>query len=82
MGSASPEKNRLDYRQEARDIRATAWELREIEAREQLFMIASLYDKLADLSDRLIPSLNATLSDCLPRKVGDKTGTTDAMQEK
>lgn len=77
MGSAPPEKNPLDYRQEARNIRAMAWELREFEAREQLFMIASLYDKLADLSDILIPSLKARLSDCLPGKVGDKTGATD-----
>jgi hypothetical protein len=41
-------------------------------------MIASLYDKLADLSDILIPSLKARIADCFPREVGDKTGTTDA----
>jgi hypothetical protein len=34
-------------------------------------MIASLYDKLADLSDILIPSLKARISDCFPREVGD-----------
>jgi hypothetical protein len=55
-----------------------AWELREFEAREQLFMIASLYDKLAVVSDILTPSLEAKVSDCLPREVGDKIGTTDA----
>ena len=80
MGSAPPEKNRLDYRQEARNIRAMAWELREFEAREQLFMIASLYDKLADVSDILTPTLEAKLSGCcLPTEVGDTTGTTDAV---
>ena len=41
-------------------------------------MIASLYDKLADLSDTLIPSLKARISDCFPGEVGDMTGTTDA----
>jgi hypothetical protein len=71
MGSAPPQTNRLDYRQEARSIRARAGELREIETREQLFMIASLYDKLADLSDILIPSLKARISDCFRREVGE-----------
>jgi len=47
-----------------------AWDLRDIEAREQLFMIASLYDRLADLSDILIPSLEAKLSGCLSPGVG------------
>jgi hypothetical protein len=79
MGAAPPGKNRPDYRQEARDIRAMARELRDIEAREQLLVIASLYDKLAALSDVLIPSLEAKLSGCLPPEVGDTTGTTDIV---
>ncbi len=47
-----------------------AWDMREFEAREQLFMIASLYDKLADVSDTLTASLQAKLSGCLPIEVG------------
>jgi len=57
-----PEKNQ-DYRQEARDIRAKAREVHDSEARAQLLLIASLYDKLAYLTDILVPSLHAKLSD-------------------
>jgi len=59
-----PEKNQ-DYRQEARKIRAAAWEVRDVEARAQLLLIASLYDKLADHSNKnaLVPSLQAKLSE-------------------
>jgi hypothetical protein len=56
-----PEKNQ-DYRREARNIRAKARQLRDAEARAQLLLIASLYEKLAHLTDILVPSLRA-LSD-------------------
>jgi hypothetical protein len=55
------EKNQ-DYLQEARDIRAKAREIHDAEARAQLLLIASLYDKLAYLTDILVPSLRAKLS--------------------
>jgi len=55
------EKN-LDYRQEARNIRAKAREIHDPEARAQLLLIASLYDKLSYLTDILVPSLHAKLS--------------------
>jgi hypothetical protein len=56
-----PEKNQ-DYRQEARNIRAKAREMHDAEARAQLLLIASLYEKLAYLTDILVPSLRAKLS--------------------
>jgi hypothetical protein len=56
-----PEKNQ-DYRQEARNIRAKARDLHDSDARAQLLLIASLYDKLAYLTDILVPSLHAKLS--------------------
>jgi hypothetical protein len=59
-----PEKNQ-DYRQEARNIRAKAREMHDAEARAQLLLIASLYEKLAYLTDILVPSLRAKLSDNL-----------------
>ena len=62
MCPESPEKNQ-DYRQEARNIRAKAREVHDAEARAQLLLIASLYDKLAYLTDILVPSLHAKLSD-------------------
>jgi hypothetical protein len=71
-----PEKNQ-DYRREARNIRAKARELRDAEARAQLLLIASLYDKLAYLTDILVPSLHAKLSEN-PR-IQDSTEGTDAV---
>jgi hypothetical protein len=46
-----PPEKRLDYRQEAQTIRAMAMGMKNQKVREQLFLIASLYDKLAELSD-------------------------------
>ena len=68
MDSAPPEKKRLDYRQEAQSIRARASQVRHPEIREQLLLIASLYDKLADMSDQSSPQLAV---DC--------NGATDAV---
>jgi hypothetical protein len=56
------EKNQ-DYRQEARNIRAKARDVNDAEARAQLLLIASLYEKLSYLTDILVPSLHAKLSD-------------------
>jgi hypothetical protein len=56
------EKN-LDYRQEARNIRAKARDVHDAEARAQLLLIASLYEKLFYLTDILAPTLHAKLSD-------------------
>jgi hypothetical protein len=47
MASKPPEK-KPNYRQEAEIIRAKARETHDAEARAQLLLIASLYDKLAD----------------------------------
>jgi hypothetical protein len=47
MTSKPPEK-KPNYRQEAEVIRAKARETHDAEARAQLLLIASLYDKLAD----------------------------------
>jgi len=75
MGSAPPEKERLDYprrldcRQEAQSIRAMASEIKNPNVREQLFLIASLYDQLADLSDWAVP----------PLEIDSMTGRTDAL---
>jgi len=71
-----PEKNQ-DYRQEARNIRAQAREMHDAEARTQLLLIASLYDKLADLAVFLVPALNAKLSDNL--RMEDPTEGTDSV---
>jgi hypothetical protein len=70
-----PEKNQ-DYRQEARSIRAMAREVHHAEARAQLLLIASLYDKLAYLTDSLVPALHATLSN---NSRVDPTEGTDAV---
>jgi hypothetical protein len=70
-----PEKNQ-DYRREARNIRAKARELHDAEARAQLLLIASLYDKLAYLTDILVPSLHATLANS---RMQDSTDETDAV---
>ena len=70
-----PEKNQ-DYRQEARDIRVKARVIQDAEARAQLLLIASLYEKLAYLTDILVPSLHAKLSD---NSRVDSTDGTDAV---
>jgi len=49
------EKKPLDCRREAQTIRALASDIKNPTAQEQLFLIASLYDKLADLSDYTVP---------------------------
>jgi hypothetical protein len=61
MYSEAPAKKQ-DYRLEARSIRAKAREVRDTAARAQLFLIASLYDRLADLLNDLAPSLQARFS--------------------
>ena len=71
-----PEKNQ-DYRQEARIIRAKARDVHDAEARAQLLLIASLYEKLSYLTDILVPSLHAKLSD--HSHMEDPTEGTDAM---
>lgn len=48
MGAKPPEK-KPNYRQEAEHIRAKARETHDPGARSQLLVIATLYDKLADL---------------------------------
>lgn len=47
MGAEPPEK-RPNYRQEAEKIRAKAQATNDADARAQLLVIATLYDKLAD----------------------------------
>jgi hypothetical protein len=69
MDSAPPERKRLDYRQEARSIRAMASEVKNSNVQEQLLLIASLYDKLADLSAHALP----------PFKIESTTGRSDAV---
>jgi hypothetical protein len=66
-----------DYGQEARNIRAKAREIHDAEARAQLLLIASLYDKLAYLTDVLVPSLHAKLSG--NSRMEDPTEGTDAV---
>ena len=56
---------------------AQAREMHDAEARVQLLLIASLYDKLADLAAFLVPALNAKLSDSL--RVEDSTEGTDSV---
>ena len=51
--------------------------MHDAEARAQLLLIASLYDKLADLAAFLVPALNAKLSDNL--RVEDSTEGTDTV---
>jgi hypothetical protein len=62
MSPEPPETNQ-NYRQEARKIRAQAREMHDVEARAQLLLIASLYDKLAYLTNILVPTLHAKLPD-------------------
>jgi hypothetical protein len=76
MGPEPPEKT-LDYRQEARTIRAMAWEAHDAEVRTQLLLIASLYDRLADLSQVLVPALEARLSN--HSSAQEPTGGPDAV---
>jgi hypothetical protein len=71
-----PEQNQ-DYRQEARSIRAKAREIHDLQARAQLLLIASLYDKLAYLTNILVPALHAKLSD--NSRMKDPTEGTDAV---
>jgi hypothetical protein len=62
MDSALPEKTRLNYRHEAQSIRAIAREMQNAKIREQLLLIASLYDKLAYIAEhagRAAPPLAA-----------------------
>jgi len=51
MDSALPVNKRRDYRQEAQSIRAIAGEMKNPKIQEQLLLIASLYDKLADIAE-------------------------------
>lgn len=71
-----PAERNQDYRQEARAIRAKARGVHDAEARAQLLLIASLYDKLAYLTDILAPSLRALSDNSRP---GDTTEGTDAV---
>jgi hypothetical protein len=62
MDSALPEKTRLNYRHEAQSIRAIAREMKNPKIRDQLLLIASLYDKLAyiaEYTDHAAPPLAA-----------------------
>jgi hypothetical protein len=70
-----PTETNQIYRREARIIRAKASEVHDAEARAHLLLIASLFDKLADVSYILLPSLEATLSD--NSRAEDLTGGTD-----
>jgi hypothetical protein len=46
-----PQPTNKDYREEAARIRVVAMRLKSAQAREQLFLIASIYEKLAELSE-------------------------------
>jgi hypothetical protein len=72
-----PAETNQAYRREARIIRAKALEVHDAEAREQLLLIALLYDKLANLSNILVPSLEAKLSD--NSRAEDLTGEHDVV---
>jgi hypothetical protein len=72
-----PPENNHDYQQEAQNIRAKARDVNDAEARAQLLLIASLYEKLAYLTDILVPSLHAKLSDHSRKQ--DPTEGTDAV---
>ena len=58
--SPKPPEKKTNYRQEAEEIRAKAGATHDAEARAQLLLIASLYDKLAD---HLFLALQAKRSD-------------------
>jgi hypothetical protein len=68
MDLEAPEK-KLDCRQEARAIRAMAMGIKNAKVQEQLFLIAGLYEKLADLSDHV----------GFPSEVDWTAGRTDAV---
>jgi hypothetical protein len=51
MNSARLEKTRPDCRHEAQHIRAIASEMKNPKIQQQLLLIASLYDKLADIAE-------------------------------
>ncbi len=63
MGDKPPEK-KLNYRQEAENIRAKAHATQDADARSQLLVIATLYDKLAE--HLLLIALQARRSDDPP----------------
>jgi hypothetical protein len=67
MDSALPVNKRHDYREEAQTIRAIASEMRNPKIQEQLLLIASLYDKLADIAEHAGHAV-------LPWAVGRRTG--------
>jgi hypothetical protein len=54
MDSAPTQKELSDYRREARSIRAIASEFSNPKVKQQLFLIASLYDRLADLCEHVV----------------------------
>jgi hypothetical protein len=54
MNSARSEKTRPDCRQEAQAIRAIAGEMKNPKIQQQLLLIASLYDKLADIGEHAV----------------------------
>ena len=70
MGSKPPEK-KPNYRQEAEQIRAKAQGTRDAEARAQLLLIASLYDKLAEHIDVALQLRRSSLS--LPEDSPERT---------
>jgi hypothetical protein len=70
MGFKPPEK-KPNYRQEAEKIRAKARETRDAEARAQLLLIASLYDKLADHIDVALQLRDSNVS--LPESSTERT---------
>lgn len=72
-----PSEKNQNYPQEARNIRAKAREVHDAEARAQLLLIASLYDKLAYLTDILVPSLHAKVPGNL--RMEDPTEGTDVV---
>jgi hypothetical protein len=67
MDSALPVNKRHDYRQEAQSIRAIASDMKNPKIQEQLLLIASLYDKLADIAEHAGHAV-------LPRAVGRRMG--------
>jgi hypothetical protein len=69
MDSAPPQRKRPDCRQEAQSIRAMASEIKNPNVQGQLLLIASLYDKLADLSANAVT----------PLKINSATGGADAV---
>jgi hypothetical protein len=67
MDSALRVNKRHDYRQEAQSIRAIASDMKNPKIQEQLLLIASLYDKLADMAEHAGHAV-------LPRMVGRRMG--------